>query len=51
MSRPAKMPDSATCEKIVRLRAMHALTYKVLGQRFSISPPTVKKIIQEHGKR
>ena len=51
MSRPAKMPDPATCDKIAQLRAAHGLTYKVLALRFELSPPTVKKIIQEHTKR
>jgi hypothetical protein len=48
MARPAKMPDAATCKKIAQLRAAHGLTYKILGLRFDLSQPTVKKILSEN---
>lgn len=50
MGRPAKMPDTATCAKIAKLRAEHKLTYPILAQRFDLSAPTIKKICDTKAK-
>lgn len=50
MGRPAKMPDTATCAKIAKLRVEHKLTYPILGQRFGMSAPTIKKICDAKAK-